>query len=139
MSQELALPAPEWLEVANSYIELGSIPAVAHRLGVQPYLITDVLGRKDVRDYLNQVYLDMGYRNRDKLGAVMDTIIDAKLKEAQESEIYSSKDLAELIMMAHKMRMEEIKATATPEIKNQTNVQINGDNYGKLMEMLLSD
>jgi hypothetical protein len=52
--------------------------------------------------------------------------------------------------MAHKMRMDEIKAQAELEkassssIKNQTNVQINEaipfgqGNYGKLMEKLLN-
>ena len=51
--------------------------------------------------------------------------------------------------MAHKMRMDEIKAMAelekakTSSVKNQTNVQINSEmpfgqgNYGKLMEKLL--
>ena len=57
--------------------------------------------------------------------------------------------MADLLMMAHKMRMDEIKAMAelekakTANVKNQTNVQINGEmpfgqgNYGKLMEKLL--
>jgi hypothetical protein len=53
--------------------------------------------------------------------------------------------------MAHKMRMDEIKAQAellkaeTTNIRNQTNVQINDaalpfgqGNYGKLMEKLLN-
>ena len=51
--------------------------------------------------------------------------------------------------MAHKMRMDEIKAQAelakaeSTGIRNQTNVQINSElpfgqgNYGKLMEKLL--
>ena len=53
--------------------------------------------------------------------------------------------------MAHKMRMDEIKAMAELEkakasnVKNQTNVQINSElpfgqgNYGKLMEKLLKN
>ena len=61
------------------------------------------------------------------------------------------KDLADLLQMAHKMRMDEIKAQTellkaeTTNIRNQTNVQINDaalpfgqGNYGKLMEKLLS-
>ena len=77
-------------------------------------------------------------------------MIASKLEEAQETGIYSSKDLADLLQMAHKMRMDEIKAQTDLEkaqagnIKNQTNVQINESipfgqgNYGKLMEKLLS-
>ena len=58
-------------------------------------------------------------------------LIDKKLEEADESQIYTNKDLADLIQMAHKMRMDEIKAMAelekakTSNIKSQTNVQIN--------------
>ena len=80
----------------------------------------------------------------------MDQMIASKLEEAEETGIYSKKDLADLMQMAHKMRMEELKAQADLEkvstsIKNQTNVQINESvpfgqgNYGKLMEKLLNN
>ena len=71
------------------------------------------------------------------------------MEEAEESEIYSNKDLADLLGMAHKMRMDELKAQTdlakaeASNIKTQNNVQINADvpfgqgNYGKLMEKLL--
>ena len=77
-------------------------------------------------------------------------MIQSKLEEAQESGVYSSKDLADLLQMAHKMRMDEIKSQAeldpanASNIKNQTNVQINEGvpfgqgNYGKLMDKLLN-
>ena len=93
----------------------------------------------------------MGYRNKNNIATVLDEMIASKLEEAQESGMYSSKDLADLLQMAHKMRMDEIKAQADLEkaqssnIKNQTNVQINEavpfgqGNYGKLMEKLLKD
>ena len=92
----------------------------------------------------------MGYRNKNNIGALLDDMIASKLEEAQESGVYSSKDLADLLQMAHKMRMDEIKAQADFEkaeggnIRNQTNVQINEavpfgqGNYGKLMEKLLN-
>ena len=60
------------------------------------------------------------------------------------------KDLADLLQMAHKMRMDEIKAQTeftkaeSSNIKSQTNVQINESvpfgqgNYGSLMEKLLN-
>ena len=58
-------------------------------------------------------------------------MIQSKLDEAQESGVYSSKDLADLLQMAHRMRMDEIKAQAeldkasASHIRSQTNVQIN--------------
>mgnify|MGYP001161502680 CR=1 FL=1 len=73
------------------------------------------------------------------------------MEEAEESEIYSNKDLADLLQMAHKMRMDEIKAQAELEkakassIKTQNNIQVNAEvpfgqgNYGELMKKLLKD
>jgi len=92
----------------------------------------------------------MGYRNKNNIGSVLDEMIESKLEEVRETGVYSTKDLADLLQMAHKMRMEEIKAQTDLEkvnagnIKNQTNVQINESipfgqgNYGKLMEKLLN-
>ena len=75
-----------------------------------------------------------------------------RLDEAEESEVYSSKDLADLVGLAHKIRMDELKAQTELEkarsmtIKTQNNVQINSGempfgqgNYGELMKKLLND
>lgn len=71
----------------------------------------------------------------------MDKLIEAKLEEAEESGIYSSKDLLEILQAAHKMRMDEIKATQgrVPSTAVQINETNNfGDSaYGKLMEKLM--
>jgi phage terminase small subunit len=110
-----------------------------------------MLAKREVKQYIDQVYLDTGYRNRFKLADALDNLIEQKLEEAHESEVYTNKDLADLLQMAHKMRMDEMKAQADLEkaqasnIKNQTNVQINGEvpfgqgNYGELMKKLLKD
>lgn len=141
--------SPEGLEIANAYLELGNVPAVCARLSTDENTVQEFLGKREVKAYIDQVYLDTGYRNRFKLATALDDIIERKLEEAEESQIYTNKDLADLLQMAHKMRMDEIKAMAELEkakasnIKNQTNVQINElpfgqGNYGKLMEKLLS-
>jgi hypothetical protein len=110
--------------------------------------VVAILNKREVKQYIDTVYLDMGYRNRNNLASVMDDMIASKLEEAVETGIYSKKDLADLLQMAHKMRMDEIKAQAELEkattVRNQTNVQINEGipfgqgNYGKLMEKLLN-
>jgi molybdenum cofactor biosynthesis enzyme len=112
--------------------------------------VVELLNKREVKKYIDTVYLDMGYRNKNNIGSLLDTMIASKLEEAQDSGVYSSKDLADLLQMAHKMRMDEIKAQAEllkaegGNIKNQTNVQINEavpfgqGNYGKLMEKLLN-
>jgi hypothetical protein len=149
MAKEITTISPEGVEIANSYLQYGNIREVCNYLGVPEDRVVSTLNQREVKQYIDTVYLDMGYRNRSAIGSVMDDIIASKLEEATETGIYSKKDLADLLQMAHKMRMDEIKAQAELEkasgssIKNQTNVQINEaipfgqGNYGKLMEKLL--
>ena len=143
--------SPEGLEIANAYLELGSIPAVCSRISIDDAKASEYLQKREVKAYVDQVYLDTGYRNRFKLAEVLDTLIDAKMEEAEESEIYTSKDLADLVGMAHKIRMDELKAQTELEkakaqtIKTQVNIQDNSQvpfgqgNYGELMKKLLKD
>ena len=143
--------SPEGLEVANAYLELGNIQSVCVRLKLDEGECSEILAKREVKGYIDQVYLDTGYRNRFKLATALDDLIDRKMEEAEESEIYSNKDLADLLQMAHKMRMDEIKAQAELEkaksqnVKNQINIQNNGEvpfgqgNYGELMKKLLKD
>lgn len=149
MANELTVISPEGMEVANSYLQFGNIRGVVDSLGVSEYKVTEILNKREVRRYIDTVYLDMGYRNKNNIATVLDEMITSKLEEAQETGVYSSKDLADLLQMAHKMRMDEIKAQAETEkataVRTQTNVQINEGvpfgqgNYGKLMDKLLKD
>ena len=151
MAKELTTISPEGLEIANSYLQFGNIRGVCDYLQVPEQQVVEVLNKREVKKYIDTVYLDLGYRNKNNIASVLDEMIASKLEEAQDSGVYSSKDLADLLQMAHKMRMDEIKAQADLEkaqsgnIKNQTNVQINEavpfgqGNYGKLMEKLLKD
>ena len=151
MAKEVTKISPEGLEIANSYLQFGNIRAVSEQLSVPAEKVAECLNKREVKRYIDTVYLDMGYRNKNQIGTVLDEMIASKLEEAQETGVYSSKDLADLLQMAHKMRMDEIKAQTDLEkaqagnIKNQTNVQINESipfgqgNYGKLMEKLLGD
>ena len=150
MAKELTTISLEGLEIANSYLQYGNIRAVCEYLQVSEQEVVDVLNKREVKKYIDTVYLDLGYRNKNNIGALLDEMISSKLEETRESGIYSSKDLADLLQMAHKMRIDEIKAQAdlakaeSSNIKNQTNVQINEavpfgqGNYGKLMEKLLN-
>ena len=149
MAKELTTISPEGIEVANSYLQFGNIRAVSDDLGIAESKIADLLNKREVKKYIDTVYVDLGYRNRNNIGSVLDEMIASKLEEAKESGVYSSKDLADLLAMAHKMRMDEIKAQAelakaeSANIRTQNNVQINSEmpfgqgNYGKLMEKLL--
>jgi len=151
MSKEITKISPEGLEVANCYLQYGNINAVVQCMGVSEAKIVSLLQKREVKKYIDTVYLDLGYRNRNNIGSLLDEMIESKLEEAKETGVYSSKDLADLLQMAHKMRMDEIKAQAellkveSTNIRSQTNVQINDanlpfgqGNYGKLMDKLIN-
>lgn len=133
--QDIVALTPEQLDIANAYLEFGTAKDTAEQLGLSESVVINLLERKDVSDYITGVYLDRGYRNRQKLGDVMDKIIESKLREAEESEMYSSKDLLEILKLAHQMRLDEIKL----QQGNAPTVQIAniGGNYSQLMEKLL--
>jgi hypothetical protein len=76
----------------------------------------------------------------------MSRIIELKMEELEEAEIGSSKDIAELLQMAHKMRMEEIKAMQNENkeagkvvVNNTTNAPAGtfGENYDSLLGKLM--
>jgi hypothetical protein len=143
--------SPEGLEIANSYLEHGSIPAAATALAITEDTVSEALNKREIKQYIDTVYLDTGYRNRFKLSETLDLLIEKKLEEADETEIYTNKDMADLLALAHKMRMDEMKAQTELEkaklgtIKNQVNIQDNGGlpfgqgNYGLLLKKLLKE
>ena len=152
MSKEIATKmSPEGLEIANSYLEHGSIPAVASKLRVSQNEVSEVPNKREIKQYIDTVFLDTGYRNRFKLSETLDMLIEKKLEESEETQIYTNKDMADLIQLAHKMRMEEIKAQTEMEkakamtVKTQVNIQDNSGspfgqgNYGELIKKLMKD
>lgn len=139
--QEVVLASPEDIEIANAYLQLGEIAKVADYMSIPQHKVVEMLAKKEVKRYLDNVYLDLGYRNRDKIAAVMDKIIESKLEQAEETGLYSNKDLVEIMQIAHKMRMDEIKAQNERQ-GSQTNIQVNNDfgsNYQKLMDSLIAN
>ena len=151
MSKEITTRmSPEGLEIANKYLTTGSVEDVSNQLKVSKDLVVSTLQKREVKQYIDTVYMDIGYRNRFNRGDALDTIIEKKLEEAEESEMYSNKDIADLLHLAHKIRMDEMKAQTELEkakagnIRTQNNVQVIADqpfgqgNYGKLMDKLIN-
>ena len=152
MSKEIATNmSPEGLEIANAYLEKGSIPAVCSKLGVSENEVSEILNKREIKQYIDTVFLDTGYRNRFKISETMDMLIEKKLEESEETEIYTNKDMADLLQMAHKMRIDEIKAQTDLEkaksqtVKTQVNIQDNSGtpfgqgNYGQLIKKLMKE
>ena len=68
MKNEIAVKmSPEGLEVANAYLELGNVPAVCARLKISENDVSEFLAKREVKNYIDTVFLDTGYRNRFKI------------------------------------------------------------------------
>lgn len=142
--------SPEALEVANCYLQTQDVLKVAEELDISKELVVQYLDRKEVKAYIDHVFFNIGFNNRFKMRKLMDTVILKKLEELEESGMGSTKDIADLMALSHKMTMEELDRQIALEkirvgegVKNQVNVQINegfsdGTKYGALMQRLLS-
>lgn len=140
--------SPEALEVANAYLQYQSIPKVCELLDLPTEMVAEVLDRRDVKAYLDNVFFDMGFNNRHRMRSAMDAIIQKKFQELDEAGIGSNKDIIEILALSHKMSMEymdkqiQLEKLRGSHVKNQVNVQINeagsGSNYGNLIERIIN-
>ena len=135
--------SPEALQISETYLSCLSVEETAKQLGIEKEEVTHFLNKKEVKRFLDTIWLEQGYRNRHKLGDLLDTIVESKLEEAEETGLYTNKDLLDVIVTIHKLRIEELKVMKDIEkIGSQTNVQINdasaSSNLGKLIDDLVN-
>lgn len=142
--------SPEALEVANCYLQLQDIREVSESLEISPDLVTDILARREVKAYIDHVFIDSGFNNRVKMRGAMDAIIKQKFREMEEAGTGSNKDILEILALSHKMTMDQLDRQIALEKlrqgpakgpKSQVNVQINenggGSNYDRLLSKLM--
>lgn len=139
--------SPEALEVANCYLQLQDVLKVSQELDCPPEIVSQILARKEVKAYIDHVFFNLGFNNRFRLRQAMDAVIQKKFQELQDSDMGSTKDIADLLALSHKMTMDEMSRQIELEklrqtnIKNQVNVQINdggGTKYDNLMRQLMT-
>lgn len=141
--------APEALEVANCYLQTQDAKQVALELDLSPDLVTEILARREVRGYIDAVFMDTGYNNKFMMRAAMDALLKQKFQELHEAGTGSTKDISELLALSHKMSMdlldreiqlEKLRTATAPQ--KQVNVQINegldGSKYSHLISKLIS-
>lgn len=144
---QAVIVSPEALEIANAYLSTQSIEKTALDLGITSDQVSEVLARKEVRTYIDNIFLDSGFNNRFKMRKIMDAIITKKLEELDEADVGSTKDIADLLALSHKMTMEQLDRQIQLEkiqqgnVKTQVNMQVNeygGDTkYSSLISKLL--
>jgi len=137
--------SPEALEVANCYLTTQSAQAVSDALDININIITNILARREVKAYIDQVFFDTGFNNRFRMRDAMDQIIQKKFQELDEADVGSGKDILEILALSHKMTMEtldrqlQLEKLKSTNLRTQTNIQINetGSNYHTLIERLV--
>lgn len=146
---EILQISPEALEVANHYLQIQDIDKVCSELELDREYVLKTLDKPEVKRYVDQVFMDLGFNNRFKMRRAMDALISKKFEELDEAGVGSSKDIIEILALSHKMTMEcldreialeKLKQKNNTNIKSQVNVQINdqqGTNYGSLLEKLM--
>jgi len=144
---EDALPdqiSPEGATVANTYLRNAcSIIQTSEELDLPTHEISAQLHQPLIKQYVNSILKETGYRHMEVIARKMDDLIDKKWEELEEAEIGSNKDIAELLSLAHKMRMDMSKLLQNEVSKqplSQKNVQVNNygeGSYGALMKRLI--
>lgn len=137
--------SPEALEVANCYLQEQDLGAVAEQLDLPRELVSNILSKREVKAYIDNVFLNLGFNNRFRMRRAMDSIIKKKFQEMEESQMGSTKDIADLLALSHKMTMDELskqiefEKVRASNIKSQVNVQINngGSKYDNLISRLI--
>lgn len=141
--------APEFLEVANCYLQCQDTRRVAQELDLEPETVAEILKRREVKTYVDSVFMDVGYNNKFLMRRAMDALIKKKFQELEEADSGSTKDISELLALSHKMSMdlldreiqlEKLRSGSAPQ--KQVNVQINegldGSKYSKLVQQLIT-
>lgn len=139
--------SPESLLVANAYLQDPDISKVADELDISRELVAETLSKREVKAYIDSVFMNLGFNNRFQMRGLMDTIIKKKLQDMDQADIGSNKDIIEILTLSHKMTMEHMdKEIALEKLrapKIQTNIQINNDGlqqtrYGALLDQLIN-
>lgn len=115
--------APEYELIATKYLELQSPVKTAQALAMTTDKVMDILRKPSVRKYLDTHYLETGYINKHTIQSTLNKMIDQKMQDAEESGIYTKKDLADLLEMAHDFRLAEEKL-AIEKLKLETQLAL---------------
>lgn len=149
MSTELVKLSPETMEVMTAYLENGQCSKkTAEAVNLPLDVVQHLLERPEAKRYIDRLYFEGGFRNRNRMAELMDEILNQKLQELEDTGVGSSLDVMEIAEKIHKMKMAEIAMSIKLiEAENkgpsvQVNTQINtnvsgGANYNKLLERLI--
>lgn len=135
LNEALSAPAidPTLLAVANDYLAGTSIEQLSDSHNLTTDQVIEIIEKKEVKSYIDNVYLSQGYLNRIKRMQIINKVIDEKLQEGFESGVYTKKDLLDWLKL-----LNDMESAGRPKAQPGVAVQIN-NNYDSLMKDLLGD
>ncbi len=122
---------PILLSVANEFLGGTGVTEIAEKFDISTDRVTQIVEKKEVKSYIDNVYLTQGYLNRIKRINIINSVIEQKLTEAVETGQYSKKDLLDWMKHLH-----EVETAARPKDKGPT-VAVQVNNYDSLMKEVL--
>lgn len=139
---------PEAMKVVESYLfHNRDVDCVARDLNTTPTVISDILNKREVRGYLDHMFMESGYRNREKFFGIMDNLLETKLEELDEAEMGSNMDIMDMMKTYHAMKIKELELSIKlQELQSSkqaagtiNNVQINNSSgYDKLLDRIIA-
>ena len=139
---------PEAIVVVEQYLRFNrDIDLVAAELNTTPTVIGDILNKREVRGYLDHLFMESGFRNREKFFDVLDNLLDAKIAELDEAQMGSSMDIMDIMKIYHGMKIKELELSIKlQELQSSkqsagtiNNVQINNSSgYDKLLDRIIA-
>lgn len=141
---------PEAMEVVEAYLRNDrDVNRAAEDLNTTPTVISDLINKREVRSYLDHLFMEAGFRNREKFFDVLDNILDAKIEELDEAQMSSSMDIMDIMKIYHGMKIKELELSIKLQelqqggkgqnAKTINNLQINNSSgYDNLLSRIIS-
>lgn len=121
MSTELLTFDIRYIDLANDRLEGLSMEDLALKYDMPLFQIAEVLELPEVVRYVDKIVAGIGYNNRVKRAKLIEHIIEKKITEMEESEMWSRKDIVELLKLAQDEDKLTSPAAPTIQVNSQTN------------------
>lgn len=132
LNKSLEAPAidPIMLMIANDHIAGLSIDEISDKYKVTQDRVVAVLDRKEVSKYIDKQFAQQGFVHRMKRMQLINRVIEEKIMEAEDSEVWTKKDLLDWLKLA-----KEEETSLMPK-KDGPAVAVQVNNFDKLMDEL---
>ena len=149
MANDLLVPdamSPEGMMAIEAYLECGNDMAkAASSLQMDEISFRALMRKPEIKNYLNEIFMESGFRNRDKFFGILDTVLTMKMEELDETGMGSDMDIMDILKLMHKMKMDEmkmqieyekVKQAKAPVHQNNTQINLAGGKDANYVDLL---